>query len=91
MPLYHSCSWERIFLISHRFTNPKRHISCAWTISGSSSYPTYLLDIDAVDFNVEGYRRTKPHKNLETLNKSLLIEWNKLSLEELRAVTKNVM
>ena len=31
----------------------------------------------------------KPHKTLESLNRSLLAEWDKISVEELRKIAEN--
>jgi len=59
----------------------------------SQQWPPYSPDLNAMDYTIwsllEARACRKPHKSLEALKKSLLREWDKISLEELRSTAEN--
>jgi len=59
----------------------------------SAQWPPYSPDLNPMDYSVWSILQTracsKPHKSLETLKQSLLREWDRISPEELRQITKN--
>ena len=58
-------------------------------------WPPYSPDLNPMDYSVwsvlEAKACAKPHKSLESLNRSLLTEWDKISVKELRKIVKNFM
>lgn len=56
-------------------------------------WPPYSPDLNPMDYSVwsilEARACAKPHKNLESLKQALLREWDKISLQEVRAICEN--
>jgi hypothetical protein len=59
----------------------------------SQEWPPYSPDLNPMDYSVwsilEARACSKPHKNLESLRRSLQQEWDRISSEELRAIVEN--
>jgi DDE superfamily endonuclease len=59
----------------------------------AQEWPTYSPDLNPMDYSVwsilEARACAKPHKSLETLRHSLEEEWDRMSLEEVRAIVNN--
>jgi inhibitor of nuclear factor kappa-B kinase subunit alpha len=59
----------------------------------TEEWPPYSPDLNPMDYSVwsilEARACAKPHKNLESLRQSLLREWAKIPVQELRAICEN--
>ncbi|KAM8701702.1 hypothetical protein ACLKA7_004873 [Drosophila subpalustris] len=59
----------------------------------SVKWPPYSPDLNPMDYSVwsilEARTCAKPHKSLEALKQSLLLEWDRLSPEDLRPIANN--
>lgn len=59
----------------------------------SQEWPPYSPDLNPLDYSIwsilEARTCAKRHKSLESLKQSLLAEWNKITVEELRRVAEN--
>ncbi|KAM8707532.1 hypothetical protein ACLKA7_005075 [Drosophila subpalustris] len=59
----------------------------------SVEWPPYSPDLNPMDYSVwstlEARTCAKPHKSLEALKQSLLLEWDRLSPEDLRPIANN--
>ena len=59
----------------------------------SGEWPPYSPDLSPMDFSVwsilEARACAKSHKSLDSLKQALLREWDKISVQELRAICKN--
>ncbi|KAL7737264.1 hypothetical protein ACLKA6_012888 [Drosophila palustris] len=59
----------------------------------SVEWPPYSPDLNPMDYSVwsilEARACAKPHKSLEALKQSLLLEWDRLSPEDLRPIANN--
>lgn len=59
----------------------------------SEEWPPYSPDLNPMDYSVwsilEAKACAKPHKSLEALKRSLLREWDLLTVEELRKIAQN--
>ncbi|KAM8719039.1 hypothetical protein ACLKA7_011702 [Drosophila subpalustris] len=59
----------------------------------SVEWPPYSPDLNPMDYSVwsilEARSYAKPHKSLEALKQSLLLEWDRLSPEDLRPIDNN--
>lgn len=59
----------------------------------AQEWPPYSPDLNPMDYSVwailEARACATPHKNLDSLRHSLLREWNKISVQELRVIVEN--
>lgn len=59
----------------------------------AEEWPPYSPDLNPMDYAIWSILETracsKPHRNLESLKRSLLAEWAKISIDEVRATAEN--
>jgi len=59
----------------------------------AQEWPPYSPDINPMDYSVwsilESRACSTPHKNLDSLRRALIEEWDKMSLDEVRRIVEN--